>query len=314
MFLIHAIRFAFLSFIPCRFYLSLSITKDRTAHVFANDKMATDTELEAADALREMLKLEDDNEFKLVEDERKRPAYPLLRELPGFILPRQAKYHPPPLRVKDGVLEDMMYDGNRNEIYKARPLPLRCESCNIECDSYASFTEHCIIPSHKAKLDPSTQFDPRLLDPRYNDPRYAGDVFWAMSSVAKLEALRKYKKDMIDWLNMSCPDGPDDKTQFSQYAAWDRLKLHAKAARDTVKHDAPIFEMSKKELVVALNLCKTYVVFNFFRSTIEKEIEEGGVGEQSYALDLVEHGWAELDFHGSGSWKEFLSVVTGQDY
>jgi hypothetical protein len=286
--------------------------------------MATDTlsyndqrlELEAADALREMLKVEDDNEFELVEDERKRPAYPLLRELAGYILPGQPKYHPTPLRVKDGVLEDKMYDGNGNKIYKARPLPLRCESCNIECDSYASFTEHCIIPSHKAKLDPSTQFDPRLLDPRYNDPRYAGDAFWAMSSVAKVEAMRTYKKDMIDWFEMSCPSS-DDKTKFSQYAAWDQFQNRAKEARWNVKHNFKNYPgrfglSKKKDLMVVLRKCTAENASDTWLGMVISDFEEMGL--MGFALDVVEHGWGELECHGSSSWLTFLAGITELDY
>lgn len=85
-------------------------------------------------------------------------------ELAGFVLPDITTA--PVLRVTlhplDSLLEDAFHpesedaDTNcgmfRSVVYKARPLPLRCDLCDVECDSYISFTNHCLLFEHKVNV------------------------------------------------------------------------------------------------------------------------------------------------------------------
>jgi hypothetical protein len=297
-------------------------------------------ELANAKALREMLE-----NFELGENELVLPAYPMHRrgerrddysflpveadriELAGFVLPVQFQYHPPPLRVTDGVLEDMMHPesepimvgfspNHRTKVYKARPLPLRCEKCDVECDSYASFTEHCILVAHKKKIDPSRRFDPRFIHARFNDPRHAIDVFETLSTKAKLDAMTKYKEDMEDWFFDSCPTNPKhaSPSEISQTDAWENMEENAKMARENVKGDAGIFELSKKEVRAVLRLCTAERAAEVWTSMVLDDFEQHGLSTGSYALDVVENGWAMLDSHGSCSHLSILAGITGLDY
>jgi len=291
-----------------------------------------------ADALRRMLEY-----FELGEDELARPAYPLRArgekcddhsflpceaervELAGFVMPAQFYKHPPPLRVTDGVLEDMLHPKSedvepfhkavsRTKVYKARPLPLRCEKCDVVCDSYASFKEHCILFAHKTKLDPSRRFDPRFLHPRFNDPRHAGDAFVALPTMAKFEAIHRYKEDMAAWFSMSCPTGPDDAapSKLSQRGGWENMEESAEMARANVKSDADAFGLSKKEVRAVLRLCTAERAAEvWLEDFVLNDFENGLSG---YALDVVENGWDMLDSHGSCSHRNFLAGITGLDY
>jgi hypothetical protein len=293
-----------------------------------------------AKALREMLE-----NFELGENELVLPAYPMHRrgerrddysflpveadriELAGFVLPVQFQYHPPPLRVVDGVLEDMMHPENepakngiciarRTEVYKARPLPLRCDKCDVECDSYDSFTEHCITFAHKKMIDPSRRFDPRYIHARFNDPRHAIDVFEALSTKAKLDAMTKYKEDMEDWFFDSCPTNPKhaSPSDISQVDAWENMEATAKMARENVKDDAGLFELSKKEVRAVLRLCTAERAAEVWTSMVLNDFDEQGLVADTYALNVVENGWAMLDSHGSSSHLSLLAGISGLDY
>jgi hypothetical protein len=296
-----------------------------------NDRLLLEEEANAK-VLSEMLE-----EFELEENELAQPAYPeRVRggrrdqqsylpcdaervELRGFVLPEREQQQK--IRVtSEGVLEDMFHpEGEdvvkskfgfwtpRTEVYKARPLPLRCEKCDVECDSYASFTEHCILPTHKVLLDPSRRFDPRFLDPRYNDPRHAGDSFEALSATSKLEAMRRYKQDMVDWFVESCPSGPNDDKK-----AWDNMKSQAKEVRWNVTGQADSFGLSKKQLRAVLRKCTPDRAFDIWLGTVLSDFEEQGMN--GFPLDVVQHGWGELCYHGSSSWLNFLAGMTGLDY
>ena len=290
-----------------------------------------------ADALRRML----DN-FELGEDELARPAYPVRArgecrdsrsffpceaerdELAGFVVPPPIYKHPPPLRVTDGVLEDMLHPESedvepfhkaffRTKVYKARPLPLRCEKCDIECDSYASFTEHCILFAHKTKLDPSRRFDPRFQDPRFNDPRHSVDAFEILPTMAKFEAMHRYRQVMVAWFSASCPTGPNAAASvFCQREGWGNMEASAVMARKNVKNDADAFELSAREVRAVLRKCTAERAAEvWLENFVLADFESGLLG---YALDVVENGWDMLDAHGSCSHRGFLAGITGLDY
>jgi hypothetical protein len=178
-----------------------------------------------ADALRLML-----DHLQLGQDELKSPAYPARArgderdpisffpceaervELEGLVLPKVWRQDLKIRVTSEGILEDMLHPESedwftpRTEVYKARPLPLRCELCEVHCDSYASFTEHCIQKTHKVMLDPSKRFDPRFSDPRFQDPRH-GDGYVALSTMAKFEVMHRYREFLLDFFRESMAKG-----------------------------------------------------------------------------------------------------------
>ena len=142
-------------------------------HTQTQDRLEKEEQANA-EVLRKMLE-----NFELEENEMLVPAYPMHRrgerrdgfsflpvdadrvELAGFVLPVRYVYRAPPLRMMDGILEDILHPASepitscapsRTNVYKARPLPLRCESCDVECDSYISFTNHCLLFEHKVNV------------------------------------------------------------------------------------------------------------------------------------------------------------------
>ena len=177
-------------------------------------------------------------------------------ELAGLVLPPAFAYHPPPLRVNEGVLEDMLHPESeavepfdkalsRTKVYKARPLPLRCDKCDVACDSYASFTAHCALSAHKILLDPERRFDPRLKDALFIDPRHARDAFATLPTMRKFAAMHTYRSAMVAFLSQ----GPELDEE------WKNMQSIASDARDTVENGAPLFGLSKKERKGALRKC-----------------------------------------------------------
>ena len=282
-----------------------------------SDVAESDTELEPWDL----------NNFDIEEDEMKRAEYPRRvrgeprdnnsffpsaserLELAGFVIPLK---HLP--RITDGVLEDVLRpsEGMVVDVYKARPLPLRCEECDVECDSYEKFTAHCILPSHKIRLDPSRRFDPRFLCPCYTDPRHRA-TFSTMSDTCKLESMSKYKQRMIDWFTASCPTGPNDKTQYAQYGAWSRMKRQAAEVRWNVRGQPyKNFELSPKKLRAVLRMCTTESASDVWLGIVINQFEEEGLTR--HALQVVQNGWSNVSIDGSSSWLNFLADMTGLDY
>jgi hypothetical protein len=271
------------------------------------------------------------DDFELSENELVLPAYPLRErgerldhysllpidaDLTGFVLPTHFKFHPPPLRMENGILEDVIYSaietvGNRTEIYKARPLPLHCTCCKVECDSYVSFTEHCTTSSHKKRLDPSTRFDPRFINARFNDPRHSVG-YDALSVMAKFGAMHRYKNVMEAWFMDSCPEPKSIKaSSLCQRGAWKKMRSAAANARENVKLDAALFGLTNKEVRAICRECTPERAVEVWLHVILQSFEEG---LQGYALEVVQNGWKSLTQHGSSSHLGFLAGMTGLDY
>jgi hypothetical protein len=271
------------------------------------------------------------DDFELSENVLVKPAYPLRErgerldhysflpidaDLTGFVLPIQFKYHPPPLRMENGVLEDMIYSAiepvrNRTEIYKARPLPLHCTCCKVECDSYVSFTTHCTLPSHKKRLDPSTRFDPRFIHERYNDPRHAAG-YDALSVMAKFGAMHRYKNVMEAWFMDSCPEPKSIKaSSLCQRGAWKKMRSAAANARENVRLDAALFHLTKKEVRAICRECTPEKAVEVWLNVILQDFEEG---LQGFALEVVQNGWKTLTPNSSDSHLGFLASMTGLGY
>jgi hypothetical protein len=293
----------------------------------------TPEEHACADALRELVR-----RFELGEDELVKPDYPYRARgkecdknsylpcdtervaLAGFVIPASVLLGPSH-RVTDGVLEDVFHDATedatyqygcfRKFVYKARPLPLCCERCDVECDSYASFTEHCTLFSHKCKMDSGTRKDPRFSDSRFQDPRH-GDVYNALSTMAKFEAMSVYKQHMVAWFRSTCPTSSSGAP-----GAWANMVGHADDARDSlyergynsVGMDGKKVRMSKEEKHAARCLCTPERAAEvWLEDFVLGDFEDGLCG---YALDVVKNGWEGLGFNGSTSERQFLSGLTG---
>ncbi|KAJ1624074.1 hypothetical protein T492DRAFT_1124953 [Pavlovales sp. CCMP2436] len=118
-------------------------------------------------------------DFPLDKDEASRPEFPpravgALRddhsyipvesELQHLVQPRfprtNGRWGNGQTLVEDGVLKDIFlpaeddvqmraFFGIDTQVWVARPLPLRCESCGVVCETYDSFAAHCALWAHK---------------------------------------------------------------------------------------------------------------------------------------------------------------------
>jgi len=267
-----------------------------------------------ADRLRRMVKY-----FAPGEDELKSPVYPVRSrgekrdeisffpleaeraELAGLVLPPIWQHK---IRfTSDGILEDMLHPEcenavrgpngiwpSRTKVYKARSLPLRCELCDVECNSYSSFTEHCITFKHKVLLDPSMQFDPRFEDPRCQDPRHAGDCYEALSTMAKFEAMHRYREAMVAWFRELPMDA----------AFWANMVVHADTAYERICDHArelgqlgQLSEESKRKLATILNGCTpARVAAICLEHFVVRDFLDNGLAG-GHALVVVKTGWAK---------------------
>ena len=271
--------------------------------------------------------------FKLGKDDLKVPDYPTRAhgqmmgwavflpdfaervELAGFLLARHIGEDPTTHMTSEGVVVDRFYPvseaaillrtgrppDRRNVVYKARQLPLRCETCDVECDSYASFTAHCLLKTHKVLLDPSKRFDPRFENTRYHDPRHAGDEFNALPTMAKFEAMERYHATMFDFFT-----APLDEE------GWDNMAWHAEMARATVEINADNFGLSAREMRSIKRKCTVgRAAAVWLANFVLQDFEDGLTG---YALDVVRHGWGAIDAHDPTSDRELMHFISGLDF
>ena len=239
------------------------------------------------------------------------PFEPERVELADLVLPDGATE--PQIRLTEGVLEDLFHPGSedadtrhgimRTVVYKARPLPLCCKVCNVECHSYASFTEHCLLPSHKVLLDPSTRFDPRFKDIHFHDPRHAGDVFKALPTMAKFKAMCTWCTFMVAFFR---------KTMGA--AGRRNMMKRARVARECVLLLAQMFRLSKENVEPLMRSCTAKCVT---RACVEdfviEDFFERGLEPGSYALAVLQYGWGKFDMLSSDS-KHLMASITGLDW
>jgi len=269
--------------------------------------------------------------FKLGEDDLKVPDYPIRAhgqerdwasffpsdaesvELAGFVLARCGWEAPTTHMTPEGVLEDLFHPSSeaavdrfsppdrRTMVYKARPLPLRCELCDVECDSYATFTAHCLLKTHKVLLDPSKRFDPRFEDTRFHDPRHTGDSFDTLPTMAKFEAIRRYHETIFTFLT-----APMDQDGL------DNMLSYAEMARGCVKLTADIFQLSAREVRSICRDCTAErAAAVWLHCFVLVDFTEGLTG---FALDVVRHGWGALDTRDTVSDQTLMSGITGLDF
>ena len=152
--------------------------------------------------------------------------------------------------TEEGVLEDVFHPESetalprtedsapaRTRVYKARSLPLRCDKCDVTCDSYDSFTAHCTLISHKVMLEPARKNDPSLKDARFIDPRRGGEAYDALPTMAKFAAMHEYRRFVVSWLR--APMG---------HSGWDNMETIAFRARKAVECHARVFKLSEEEV------------------------------------------------------------------
>ena len=274
--------------------------------------------------------------FELGEDDLKVPDYPIRAhgqqrdwashfpsddervELAGLVLARVGSTcvceHPPTRLTPEGVLEDLFHPSSeaavdrsssherRTVVYKARQLPLRCETCDVDCNSYASFTAHCLLKTHKVLLDPSKRFDPRFENACYRDPRHADDGFDALPTMSKFKAMQRYHATMVDFFT-----APLDEE------GWDNMAWHAETARATVDIFADNLGLSAREVRAIKRECTAGRAAAVWLAdfVLPDFVEDGLVG---YALDVVRHGWGALDAHGPASDRELMNCISGLDF
>ena len=279
-----------------------------------------------ADPLRRMVQ-----HFAAGEDELKSPVYPVRAhgerrdaisffphaaervELAGFVLPPIWQHK---IRfTSDGILEDMLHPESeierngiwpsRSEVFKARPLPLRCELCDVECDSYASFTEHCITFKHKVLLDPSKKFDPRFEDPRFQDPRHGGDFYAVLPTMAKFEAMHRYREAMVAWFRK-----PMDAAGRAS------MDWYAEMAYNRMRDIAPRLGLSTLELEFVQIGCNPERVAEIcVEEFVVRDFLDNGLAG-GHALDFVKNGWRKWSTTVCGPVhiRGLFRCITGCDY
>ena len=279
-----------------------------------------------ADPLRRMVQY-----FAAGEDELKSPAYPVRAhgerrdafsffpheaervELAGFVLPPICQHK---IRfTSDGILEDMLHPESENErngiwpsrtkVYKARPLPLRCKVCAVNCDSYASFTEHCITIKHKVLLDPSKRFDPRFEDPRFQDPRHGGNCYAALPTMTKFKVMHRYREAMVAWFRKPMDDAG------RAYMVW-----YAEMAHNRMRDIAPRLGLSMIELESVQIGCNPERVAEIcVEEFVVRDFLDNGLAG-GYALDFVQNGWRHWSFTARGPVfvRRLFLRITGFDY
>jgi hypothetical protein len=252
--------------------------------------------------------------FELSENEMVEPLYPMRdrgeQHVESGFLPLDAK-----------------------DYYKARPLPLRCTCCKVDCDSYVSFTEHCTLTSHKKKMDPSTIFDPRFTHERYNDPRHNAG-FDELSMMMKCRAMDHYKFHMKCFFFMSRPVHKTIKAPWqSQRVAWKNMKECAKRAREDLiydNNDGDIHDsgddgsdsddawsgydwgLTDKELHAICRKCTPERAVGIWTGIIFDDFKRG---LQGAALEVVQHGWKTLEIdRGCDRQGRFMAGMTGLEY
>jgi hypothetical protein len=271
------------------------------------------------------------------------PIDPRCDLLEGFVFPYpfQIDTH---LRMKDGILQDLFHPElepantfdnakRRTGVYFARPLPLRCLCCAVECDSYVSFTEHCTLQSHKNKLDPSTTLDPRFIHERYNDPRHNAD-FDELSMMLKCRAMDHYKFHMKCFFLLSRPMHKIIKApRQSQHEAWKNMKGCAKLARLDVTYNNGFPDDTDEEVISDSDEFPASLEFGLpdvelraicLKCTPDRAvdvwvrmiIEDFKGGLQGAALEVVQRGWIRLSSHGGNvhQQRRFMVGMTGLAY
>ena len=284
-------------------------------HALASDDHAW------TDAFRSLIET-----FKLGQDDLKVPDFPIRAhgrqrnwasffpcdaesvELAGLVLARFDWEDPKSHMTPEGVLEDLFWPSSEWNppdrhmmVYKARPLPLRCELCDVECDSYASFTAHCLLKTHKVLLDPSKRFDPRFEDTRFCDPRHAGDSFDTLPTMAKCKAMQRYHATMVHFL-----------TEPMDQGGLKKMLPYAEMARRWVREDAEILQLSAREVRTITRDCTAErAAAAWLHCFVLLDFKEGLTG---FALDVVRHGWGALDTRDDMQDEVLMSCITGLDF
>jgi hypothetical protein len=211
-----------------------------------------------------------------------------------------------------GALEDLCHSAaddpgpqygimvHRAKVWKPRPLPLRCELCEVECDGAREFVTHCTLFNHKQLIVPiSSRVPPNFVDPRLLDS-------------ANTVPLGTLYKDVVDWharvvRHLSHLDDNDD-------AGWDRMRSLAEFARDVAVDFPDKADMTpgrydgQAGAQLAFASCSEHFALDdFYNSGLWP-----GVG--GYAMDVICDGWAAFHFHGSCSERNFLTCMIGVDF
>ena len=199
-------------------------------------------------------------------------------------------------RVEHGVVLDRCFlaseyvaedarEETRETQWEPRPLPLTCVQCEVTCDSYAAFTEHCALFAHKQALAAA----PLAIE--WVDPRLLADVELELHELPRAvvawrdRVLTVFRT--IDDAGMACLASlvEQSKSQMEdpgpRYEWWDRENAEWTAEK---AHQI---------------ILKSYVLNDFH----EFGLWPGG-GE-SYPMMIINEGWSAFDFFTTWDWRQF---------
>lgn len=189
-------------------------------------------------------------------------------------------------KVEDGVVLDRCFLASdavaegahetRETQWEPRPLPLTCVKCGVTRDSYAAFTEHCTLFTHKQALAETPVPDELV------DPRLRADV--------ALE-LHELPRAVVAWR--------DRVYTFLRTIDGAGMANMAEIAADSKAHMESFEGWDRENAVWTAEKAYEYIL-EFY---VLQDFHSYGLwpGGGSYAMTIVNEGWAAFGFFGSSS-------------
>ena len=198
----------------------------------------------------------------------------------------------------EGVGEQWGIIHHRRRIWVRRPLPLRCEACDISCDSYPAFFAHCATFAHKELLLDEDQ----RLDAKFCDPRHAVDEFKSLSCVQQYKAVFEFHNFITQHLESELwpeEDNPALEQHMQSYADFANEELEDLKSQGFCSHEV------KNNMTIQ----------DAKRGWLEFIMYDFRAGEDDhYVRQVLIHGWEHTNPGGSGSNRQLLGCITGQDF
>ena len=223
-------------------------------------------------------------------------------ELQHLVMPRYAD-----ARMQEGILVDLFHPEGANvgpedfntpraSVWMARPLPLHCEPCAIECDSYGSFASHCATWAHKQQLsNPDDRVPPWAIDPRH------AESYTQLPTMRQYAAVSHYRSEMLAFFR--APMDAAGRANMAEFASW---------AREAVDEYAPVLGPTEEDIALAISNCTAENARNACVDFVIGDFIQDGMG--GYPLDVVVRGWGAFEMHGSCSSRQLLTGITGLDW
>ena len=216
------------------------------------------------------------------------------------------------VQTATGNLEDLCHNAaddpgppygivvHRANVWKPRALPLRCELCEVECDSAREFVTHCELFSHRQLAVPeNARVPPTFIDPRLLDS-------------ANTVPLATLYQDVTDWharvvRHLTHLDDGD-------VAGWAEMRGLAEWAGEIAEKYPDESDMTpgrydgQAGAQLAFDVCSECFALADFYS---RGLWPGG---SSYAMEVICKSWANFEFFGSCSERGFLASMTGVQF